>query len=82
MSEAKGYKSHNAGSRKGKVHEAFDKKGSEVAWTPGRKLKLKEGTLRSWFGAWQRDKGKPATKKSPTKKKAQTDQANVEVATS
>jgi hypothetical protein len=77
-SGTKTYKNHKLGSRKSKVHEAFDKKGSEVAWTLGQRLKLKEGTLRSWFGAWARDTGKATpAKKSPTKKKA--DSANVEV---
>jgi hypothetical protein len=39
------------------VHELFDKEGSEAAWVLGLKLKLKEGTLRSWFAAWKRLKG-------------------------
>jgi hypothetical protein len=26
----------------------------EAAWVLGLKLKLKTGTLRSWFGAWKR----------------------------
>ena len=30
--EAKGYKAHVEGSRKGKVHELFDKQGDEAAW--------------------------------------------------
>ena len=48
------YGTHNEGSRKGKVHELFDKEGPEAAWVLGLKLKLKEGTLRSWFAAWKR----------------------------
>ena len=27
---------------------------AEAAWVLGLKLKLKEGTLRSWFAAWKR----------------------------
>ena len=49
-----GYKHHKPGSRKGRVHELFDNEGPEAAWTLGRRLKLKEGTLRSWFGTWRR----------------------------
>ena len=51
------YGTHNEGSRKGKVHELFDKEGAEAAWVLGLKLKLKEGTLRSWFAAWKRLQG-------------------------
>jgi hypothetical protein len=46
--------SHKEGSRKGKVHQLFDEQGAEAAWVLGIKLKLKEGTLRSWFAAWKR----------------------------
>ena len=45
---------HKEGSRKAKVHELFKKEGPESAWVLGLKLKLKEGTLRSWFAAWKR----------------------------
>src|ERR1700730_12945265 len=55
-----GYRGHIEGSRKGKVHELFDKQGPEAAWTLGLKLKLKEGTPRSWFGAWRATKPKVA----------------------
>lgn len=55
---------HKQGSRKSKVHELFKKEGSESAWVLGLKLKLKEGTLRSWFAAWKRDESKA---KEPTK---------------
>jgi hypothetical protein len=48
---------HKEGSRKGKVHELFDKEGPEAASVLGLKLKLKEGTLRSWFAAWKRLQG-------------------------
>jgi hypothetical protein len=50
----KGYRDHLAGSRKGKVHELHDKQGAEAAWVLGKKLGLKENTLRSWFAAWKR----------------------------
>ena len=59
---AKGYRDHLAGSRKGKVHELHDKQGTEAAWVLGKKLGLKEGTLRSWFAAWKRADAKPAPK--------------------
>jgi hypothetical protein len=49
-----GYAGHTMGSRKGTVHELFDKEGEEVAWTRGLKIGLKQGTLRSWFAAWKR----------------------------
>jgi hypothetical protein len=58
-----GYKGeHVRASRKGKVHELFDTQGPEAAWTLGLKLRLKQGTLRSWFGAWHRadNKGRRA----------------------
>jgi hypothetical protein len=48
------YGGHQEGSRKGKVHQLFDTQGVEAAWVLGLKLKLKEGTLRSWFAAWKR----------------------------
>ena len=51
------YGTHQEGSRKGKVHELFDKEGPEAAWVLGLKLKLKEGTLRSWLAAWKRLQG-------------------------
>ena len=54
MAPEQGYGSHKEGSRKGKVHRLFDKEGAEAAWVLGHKLKLKEGTLRSWFAAWKR----------------------------
>jgi hypothetical protein len=51
------YGTHNEGSRKGKVHELFDKEGPDAAWVLGLRLKLKEGTLRSWLAAWKRLQG-------------------------
>lgn len=55
---------HKEGSRKGKVHELYDKQGPEVAFVLGQKLKLKDGTLRSWFGTWRRLDKKPAKAKA------------------
>jgi hypothetical protein len=49
---------HIAGSRKGKVHCSFDEQELEAAWDLGRKLRLKESTLRIWFRAWEPDEGK------------------------
>jgi hypothetical protein len=62
-----GYKGHLAGRRKGKVHELFDKQGAEAAWTLGLKLRLKQGTLRSWFGAWGSKKSRKPTPKASDK---------------
>ncbi len=59
---SEGYKGHLVGRRKGKVHELFDKQGAEAAWTLGLKLGLKQGTLRSWFGAWGDKTRKPTAK--------------------
>jgi hypothetical protein len=52
-----GYGAHKEGSRKGKVHELFNKEGPEAAWVLGLKLKLKENTLRSWYASWKRLQG-------------------------
>jgi hypothetical protein len=41
------------GSRKQKVHALFDAEGESAAYTLGRKLKLKETSLRKWFGMWR-----------------------------
>ena len=66
--EAKGYKGHIAGSRKGKVHALFDKEGADAAWTLGLKLGLKEGTLRTWFRLWRPTKEASKTpRKAPAK---------------
>ena len=64
---------HKPGSRKAKVHELYDKEGDAAAFTLGQRLKLKDGTLRSWFMVWRRStkptkpakakvEAKPATK--------------------
>ena len=62
---------HKTGSRKGKVHELFDKEGDAAAFTLGQKLKLKDGTLRSWFMVWRRA-SKPAVKITKPKAKVET----------
>jgi hypothetical protein len=68
------YKEHIEGSRKGRVHELFDKQDQEAAWVLGQKLGLKQATLRSWFGRWKRDaettKHAPKAKKPVSKKKS------------
>jgi hypothetical protein len=58
MAPEQGYGSHKEGSRKGKVHQLFDKDGAEAAWVLGIKLQLKQTTLRSWFAAWKRVQSK------------------------
>jgi hypothetical protein len=81
--EKTGYKNHMAGSRKGVIHELFDKEGMEVAWTRGRKMGLKESSLRSWFARWGGGKkpapkvSKPATAKPEVKPKAAKKPAKV-----
>jgi hypothetical protein len=68
--QGSGYKGeHIEGSRKGRVHALYDAEGPEAAWTHGLKLKLKEGTLRTWFGQWGRakPKAKPPAKAKPSK---------------
>ena len=42
-----GYKDHSPGSRKGKIHELFDKEGQETACVRGLKMGLKQTTLRT-----------------------------------
>jgi len=49
QTEAKGYKVHQAGSRKGGVHQAFDEQDADVAFALGQQLGLKPSTLKTWF---------------------------------
>jgi hypothetical protein len=51
------------------VHELHAKQGGEAAWVLGKKLGLKEGTLRSWFAAWKRADANvaPKAKKASSK---------------
>jgi hypothetical protein len=51
-----------AGLRKRKVRELFEKQGPEAAWTLGLKLRLKQGTLRAWFGQWKRNTDQTRTR--------------------
>jgi hypothetical protein len=44
-------------SRKDKVRALFDAQGPEAAFTLGRRLKLQDSTLRSWFSHWRGAKG-------------------------
>ena len=66
---------HREGSRKGKVHELYDKQGPEAAWTLGLKLKLQPATLRSWFGQFKRDEPKTKVKAKPKAKKVTAEKA-------
>lgn len=59
---------HIAGTRKEKVHKAFDDKGEDAARKLGLKLELKPGTLVSWFRTWRR--GSEAEKKGRGRRKA------------
>ena len=53
------------GIRKGKVHALFDAQGPEAAWVLGKKLKLAESSLRSWFRVWRRSTPKFKTEAKP-----------------
>jgi hypothetical protein len=56
-----GYKGmHKAGSRKGTLHELYDKEGPKVAFTRGKKMGLSENSLRSWFSGVARQIGTEA----------------------
>lgn len=73
-SGSKGYKGHKAGSRKETIHQLYDREGADTAWTRGLKMKLKEGTLRSWFGQWGRPASKPKSgAKTPSKATKKSD---------
>jgi len=61
---------HRDGSRKGKVHELFNKEGPEVAFTRGTKLGLQKSTLMTWFGTWRREQANKKTVTAATKKTA------------
>jgi hypothetical protein len=61
--ELTGYKGHKPGSRKGTIHELFDKEGPDTAWVRGTKLRLKEATLRTWFSRWGYKKPAPKVSK-------------------
>lgn len=47
-----GYKGHIQGSRKARVHELFDLKGSKAAAALAAELGLKAGTVSSWIKSW------------------------------
>lgn len=48
-----GYKGmHRKGSRKSRVHEAFDKKGFDPALKFALSLKIKDGSARRWLSSW------------------------------
>jgi hypothetical protein len=64
---AEGY-GHKVGSRKSVIHELFDREDEQTAWVRGKKIGLKETTLRTWFAFWRRS-AKPATAKKATKVK-------------
>ena len=61
-----GYLTHQAGSRKGTIHELFDREGPETALKRGEALGLKTSTVKTWCGTWRRQSGKKVT--TPTVK--------------
>jgi hypothetical protein len=62
------------GYRKHKVRELFDTQGVEAAWVLGRKLGLKESSLRVWFNTWRKEG--PITKINPATRPAVGTQAS------
>ena len=46
---------HREGSRKQKIHALYDAEGETAAFVLGRKLKLKDSSLRTWFSKWRAD---------------------------
>jgi hypothetical protein len=82
-----GYKDHVVGSRKGRMHEAYDKQGGDAAQTLGVKLGLKASTLRTWMATWRRanakgevcfeENGKGRLKRKPISNFAPADDAGV-----
>ena len=81
QSQANGYKGHQAGSRKGRVHQAFDEQDADVALALGQQLGLKPSTLKTWFATWARDakaeQAKAAAKAKAGKKTGQPRGAKV-----
>jgi hypothetical protein len=65
-----GYKDHVVGSRKGRVHEVYDKQGADPAQALGVKLGLKESTLRTWMATWRRSNAKAKATAKKTAKAA------------
>lgn len=66
---------HREGSRKSKVHAAFEEKGKEEALKLAAKLGIKEGSAKRWvmdwsFAAKAAKPAKPAPKKRAAKKSA------------
>ena len=57
-------------SRKAKVKALYDAQGPEAAFVLGQKLKLKPGSLRTWFSHWHRE-AKSRKPKTTTVKKAE-----------
>jgi hypothetical protein len=55
--KAKGYKGLEAGYRKELIRKDFDAKGPEAALARARKLKIKEGTVRTWMSRWRVEAG-------------------------
>jgi len=60
---------HVEGSRKQKVHQAWDDHGQDTAWGLGRKLGLQPSSLHTWFSAWRKADGTPK-RKAPAKVKS------------
>jgi hypothetical protein len=62
MASEQRYGGHKEGSRKARVHQLFDGQGAGAGWVLGLKLQLKQTTLRSWFAAWKRVRGRSKNK--------------------
>ena len=55
---------HREGSRKSKVHALFDSEGDAAAIILGRRLKLKDSSIRTWISRWRAEKVAAALEKN------------------
>ena len=72
VQKLKGYKGHNVGSRKGRIHQAFDEQDAEAAFALGQQLGLKPSTLKTWFNHWRRADKPSQPKQAATPKGKKT----------
>lgn len=72
---AKRVSNHRDGSRKSRIHRIFDAKGADVAMRVGKRIGLKDTTLRSWFSQFRSH----ARVASANEKKAQRARENAVV---
>jgi hypothetical protein len=51
--KSEGYKGHKIGSRKGQIHEIWDRDGDAAAMTKAKQLGLSPNTIKTWASAWR-----------------------------